>query len=542
MSTAKQIVRRRGDLVSFDGGQTFRAAAGWYGDAAHMGASVTSRELAGWNPVSGSGDSDLLGDRTVLVPRARDLDRNHGIAQSARQTKSDNIVGLGFRLSPTPDYRALGKTKEWAIEFAQVVRSYWREFSETTNCDAAGTHNFLGLTRQVFNGCMLNGDAVALAMWLPSGSSRFATKLQVMESDRLSTPIGRIDGSHMRGGIEIDDLGKPTKYWIRKTHPGDAYIGILPDAMQWEPVPAETPWGRKRVIHVADLDRAGQHRGKPDLSAVLAQFKMLDHYQRTTVQAAVVQAMIAAFIETPMDSTALAQLFGGDINSEEFKTYLTRKNEYRVKLQGGAVVPMFPGDKMTAFTPSQPTGVYGPFVENVLRHISAGLDVPLELLLKDFSKINYSGARSMLLEAWRFFVGRRKWLTDFWATPVYELFLEEIVNAGLVEAPDFYEHRFAYSCCKWIGSGKGWVDPQKEAQAAETRMRNYLTTLEDECAEQGRDWEEVLEQRAAERAKMAELNLPLPEVLESRQPLDLQEAETADDEAPGKAAPGGPDE
>ena len=35
-----------------------------------------------------------------------------------------------------------------------------------------------------------------------------------------------------------------------------------------------------------------------------------------------------------------------------------------------------------------------------------------------------------------------------------------------------------------------------------------VTTLEDECAEQGRDWEDVLEQQATERRKRAELGLP----------------------------------
>jgi lambda family phage portal protein len=537
----------RGDLVSVDGGRTWRAggATGWYGDSAHMGASQISRELAGWSPVAGSGDSDLLWDLGALVPRARDLDRNHGIAQGARQTKTDNIVGVGYRLSPTPDYRALSRDKVWAMEYSRQVRAAWRPWAETPACDAAGTQNFHGLTRQVFNGCMLNGAAVALPLWLPSPRSPYATKLQVMEADRLSTPVGRMDGQYMRGGVEIDDYGKPLAFWVRKAHPGDAYIGVLPNLVQWERIEAETVWGRKRVIHVADLDRAGQHRGKPDLSAVLTQFKMLDHYQRTEIQAAVVQAMVAAFIETPMAPESLATLFGGDVTSPEFQSYLAQKNEYRVALKGAAVLPLFPGDKMSPFTPTRPNGVYGQFVDNVLGHIAVGLNMPPELLTKNFSKMNYSSARAALMEAWRFFIGRRKWLVDLWATPVYELWLEEAINAGLIEGvtpEQYYANRYAFSSCKWIGPGRGWIDPVKEATASKIRMENYLSTLEMECAEQGLDWEEVLEQRAAERALMGELHLPLPEVMQANRPLDLETAETADQEEPDKAAPGGPEE
>jgi len=81
----------------------------------------------------------------------------------------------------------------------------------------------------------------------------------------------------------------------------------------------------------------------------------------------------------------------------------------------------------------------------------------------------------------------------------------------LVDAPDFYENKYAYTRCKWIGPGRGWVDPVKEAQACQIRMEIGLSTLENECASQGLDWEEVLEQRAREKAKLVELGLILGE-------------------------------
>lgn len=530
-------------MASRDGGQTWQALGGfgYYYDSPYQGASLVSRELQGWNPVAGSADSDLLYDINTLVPRARDLDRNHGIASGARQTKLDNVVGIGLRLAPTPDYRALGKDKAWAMEWGRKVKSLWRPWAETTACDCQNTSTFTGLTRIVFSGCMLNGESLALPMWLPSDRTPFATKLQVIESDRLSTPIGRIDGQYMRGGIQIDDYGKPLSYWIRKAHPGDAYIGVLPQVVQWENISSETPWGRKRVLHIHDQDRIGQHRGKPDLTSVLTQFKMLDHYQKTEIQAAVVQAMVAAFIETPLDSQTMATMLGGDVDSPEFISYLKQKNEYRVNLKGAAVLPLFPGDKMTPFSPTRPNSAYGPFTGNVLKHIAAGLNMPYELLLKDFSQTNYSSARAALLEAWRFFIGRRKFLVDAWATPVYELWLEEAIDSGLIEAPNFYQNRFAYSRAKWIGPGRGWVDPVKEAQGAALRMDNYMSTLEAECAEQGLDWEEVLEQVAAERAAMAELHLPMREVVASRQPLQVEQAEALDNEKPGQSPAEGPD-
>ena len=49
----------------------------------------------------------------------------------------------------------------------------------------------------------------------------------------------------------------------------------------------------------------------------------------------------------------------------------------------------------------------------------------------------------------------------------------------------------------------------KEAQAAQIRMEAGLSTLQDECAEQGNDWQEVLEQQARETAMRRELGLPV---------------------------------
>ena len=39
-------------------------------------------------------------------------------------------------------------------------------------------------------------------------------------------------------------------------------------------------------------------------------------------------------------------------------------------------------------------------------------------------------------------------------------------RAGVIDAPDVYTKRYAYSRCRFIFGGRGWVDPVKEAEAA----------------------------------------------------------------------------
>ena len=119
-------------------------------DTAHRAASLRTRELSSWMPPLGSADSDLLSELPTMVSRSRDLVRNHGVAAGAIQTLVDNVIGTGLRLASLPDYRALGKSKEWADEWARIVETEWRSWAESTDCDAAGALTFASMTALVF--------------------------------------------------------------------------------------------------------------------------------------------------------------------------------------------------------------------------------------------------------------------------------------------------------------------------------------------------------------------------------------------------------
>jgi lambda family phage portal protein len=474
-------------------------------DTSYAGASLVPKELSSWMPPLQPADADLLPDLAMLTARSRDLTRNHGIAASGIRTLTDNIVGYTLRLSAWPDYVALGKTKEWADNWARQTESVWRTWSNSTSCDSCGLQTLAGLTTLTFRSALLNGDAIALALWQPKRTG-FATTIQLVESDRLANPDWRQVNSRIRGGIETDAQGRPIAYYIRRN--SSFYIDswgmtdVYGYTNDYERVPATTSWGRRRVIHVFEPDRVGQTRGEPLYAPLLEQFKMFDHYQRVELQSAIVNGLVAAIIQTPMDPAALAELMGGDPEG-----YLSRKNEYRTYLRGGAVIPLFPGDQMQPFAPARPASQYPEFVTTVLRHIASGLNIPYELLVKDFSQTTYASARASIEEARRMFLARRASFAQKWMQPIYELWLEEAVDKGLVDAPDFYNKRAYYQRAKWIGPGRSAIDPLKEVEAANRRIATGLSTLEVECAEYGLDWQDVQEQRATEIARQRALGL-----------------------------------
>ena len=512
--------------------------------AAHRGA-ATGRDdhyLTQWHPGLGSADADLLADLPSLTARSRDLGRNNGLMAGAMQTQRDNIVGSVLRLSASPEYRLLGITREQAREWGNTVEPRFRSWGDTTECDAQRTSTLLGIAHQALTGSMLNGDAIVLPLWLPRRDSRWSTRLLVVESDRLSTPPWMAANPSVRAGIETDQYGAPVAYHIQRYHPGDlcgSYAVHTGGFQQWERIPAFTAWGRRRVIHLHDKDRTGQSRGKPLVSAVIRDFKMAGDYSSNELQASVANSLVAAFLESDLSQEASQSLFGEKPRDE----WNTSVDEARGSLQSlrhlkpGAIIPLPVGARLSSYSPGRPNAAFEAFMLAVLRHIAAGMNMSYELLLKDFSKTNYSSARATLLEVWRYFSGRRRWLADVLLRPVYELWLEEAVNAGEVEAPDFYANAYAWSRCRFIFGGRGWVDPVKEAQASVLRMNAGLTTLEQECAEQGADYEEVLDQLAIEKSMKEARGLSTEPVSAVRRSgLSASEAPLADDEKEEGAA------
>ena len=482
------------------------------GAEAFQASSQSHPDLRRWSPFPGSADSDLLPELGRISSRSRDLVRNHGIASGARQTQLDNIVGCGLRLSAKPNWKVLKRDRKWAEEWGNNVEAWYQTWWNTTTCDVAETLTGDGLATQSFNGAFVNGEALTLPLWMPERGYRFSTCLQNVEADRLSNPNHGPNTDRLRGGIEIDGYGKPLAYHIRSVHPGEVFFAsrsfiFTQGAIgKWDRIPAVTDWGRKRVIHLHDKERSGQSRGIPALAAVMRQFKVLGDFTTAELKAAASNALVAMVIESSIEQEGIVNLLSQD--AEALKKYtegLSTDKRSAIDYQGAMILPVPMGTKISSVSPGRPSSSFEPFVTTLLRHIGAGLNIPYELLLKDFSKTNYSSARAALNEAWRFFRGRRKWMASYWYAPVYALWLEEAVNAGIVDAPDFYENWEAYCRCFWIGDGRGYVDPLKEQQASRGRMEDSTSTLELECAEQGLDWEEMLEQQARELQRRKEL-------------------------------------
>jgi capsid protein len=83
---------------------------------------------------------------------------------------------------------------------------------------------------------------------------------------------------------------------------------------------------------------------------------------------------------------------------------------------------------------------------------------------------------------------------------IFQAWLKEYKLITGIHCGDDLEH-------SWFWDGFEHVDPGKEANAIDIKLKNGTTTYAAEYAKQGRDWEAEFQQAAKERQRMAELGL-----------------------------------
>lgn len=492
-------------------------------------ADLYGQHMAAWQPMLLSPDAELNMYRDRIVSRARDMVRNDGWASGAVTRILDNAIGHLLRPIPKPDYRLLATSTgikafdhDWSKEYSRAVDALWRSWTLNDMgryCDATRNNTFSQLMRLALRHKLIDGDALAVLLWLPNrvgrGKASYCTAIQLVDPDRLSNPQLRFDQHSMRGGIEIDQWGAAKYYHIRRAHLGDWFSAA--ESQIWDKVPRETSWGRPIVVHDYDTDRASQHRGGSGIFApVLQRLKMLVKYDSVELDAAVINAIFSAYVVSPYDRELLTDALDDSEHSLPF--YQEQRKAFHdtssVMLGNSRIPLMFPGEDIKAVSANHPASNFHAFESAILKNVATGLGLSAQQVSNDWSDVNYSSARAALLEAWKTLSRRRAEFSDSFAGPIRAAWLEEVhevddlpLPAG---APDFASFRGAYSRCRWMGPGRGWIDPVAEKQGAVIGMDAALSTLEDETAEQGLDYEEVLEQRRYELELFDEYKIPRP--------------------------------
>lgn len=478
-----------------------------------------SRELASWSPALISPDSTINPVKDIVDARSRDFVVSDGYALGSMTTHKDSVVGSQFKLNLNPNHKILRLDEKWAEEFQEEVESLFSLYAESLGNwpDAARINNFTDLIRLGVGVHFMSGEIVGSAEWITNSRRPYRTAIQMIESDRLCNPNDQEDSETLRKGIERNKYGERIAYHFRSGYVNDPYIDSK--SYKWVRVPAETRFGRKRIIHIHEQIRPDQSRGISEMVAVLKQMRMTQRFQDVSLQQAVLQATYAATIESELPPEAVYNQLGQGGTTEWAKQFLNQVAQYsgsakNLHIDGVKIPHLYPGTKFNLLNAGSPTGVGDTFEESLLRHTAAGLGLSYEEFSKDYTKTNYSSARAANNNTDKYMKSKKKSIADRFASNIFMLWFEEALNRGdfttvTRRMPNFYEglNREAYTRCSWIGSTRGQIDELKETQAAVLRVEAGLSTYEQEMARGGQDFREVFAQRKREKDLMEKLGI-----------------------------------
>lgn len=488
------------------------------------GASHTRRALKSFFPNSGSPNEDINFNNYTLRQRSRMLYMAAPVATAAINTNRTKIVGTGLTLKSTIEKSVLGISPEAAKEWQRKTEAEFRLWSsKKQNCDALGINNFEGLEQLCLKSWLLSGDVfVLIKRYKSTPTNPYTLRLHIIEADRISTPadyrngysVATINegtvpdgkpgaGNKIYDGVEIDSSGQIVAYYICNTYP----YQITAENAEWIRV---TAYGEKtglpNILHIMDSERPDQYRGVPYLAQVIEPLLQLRRYTESELMAALVQSFFTAWIVTNTNQSEIPinEVGGGDIagvpgeNPTE-ENISESENEY--EMGPGTVTHLAEGETVQFGNPNIPTAGFETFVKTLCRLVGAALEIPYDVLIKEFDS-SYSASRGALLEAWEAFKMRRKWFVDDFCQPVYEIWLAEAVATGRVKAPGFFDDplvRLSWSGANWRGPTQGQLDPKKEAQAQILLINKGIKTHEQVTRELGGgDWTENVEQLALE--------------------------------------------
>jgi len=424
---------------------------------------------------TGSADRHLA---STGLGRLREIcrthDRNSGLLHGLLDRAVDNIFGSGpISLRPM--------TGDAASDAAQAA--FFAEITAPEAADAAGRADFSELARTCLRAVWTDGD-ILIADRAGDGAAL------IYEADQIISPRQKGDATgtaRIVQGVELDPYNRPVAFHVagRKTS-GD--FGSVRSEAATTRIPASD------AALAAYRTRTAQTRGVPFLAAALSLFDNLDAYLDAETMAAHINSLLALKITR---EAAEADEDGIDDNDED-STF-----EKVQKFEQGMVFDMPPGEDLAMVTASRPGSNFESYITTACRIVGVAVGFPLELILLDFSKTNYSSSRASLEEARRSFRGWQGFAERQIARPKLDRAIRRAIASGRLPADGrLYQYRIAWP--SW-----GYINPIDDARANQLLVSYGSKSISECIRERGREPGEVFDELAADLKRARELGIPV---------------------------------
>jgi lambda family phage portal protein len=432
---------------------------GKYGALGYRSAKLAAREGRSYN--GGSGDIHMRYDRPQLIRQSRAFYRDNPLYKGMIDTAVDYIIGEGFQLQVQTGRNATNKKIE------QLWKS-WFARPEIKGLLGAGE-----TSQMICREMLICGDTLVI--------KTDKGPLQLIEAEQIAS--SRAGSS--ADGIEKNIYMTPTAYWVSRYRSG--YVNTQ-TAVRYE---------ADKVIFLTCPDRPSSTRGVP---AAQASFPMLHRINDICDSEAIAWQLLSRLAVSVNKKQAGQE--GFNLSREDpNKTSSQAEGDLATRLTELDYALIFWGqddDEIKGIDRNIPGKNFSESLRIFLRILGLPLGLPLELVLLDWTKSNYSQSRAVLEQAFKRFKKIQKKMADFFYTPVFEWKLgqwrktEQLGN--MKDIP--------YS---WIKPTFPWIDQLKEAQARGEAVDRGFMTHSEVCKSRGLDSDEVISAREQEVIKAIEI-------------------------------------
>lgn len=458
-----------------------------------------SRQRYSFGTTAQNIDSQVADNIVDLREQIRKFELENGNVSGAFRRLKKNVVGHGIRLNAeitgdkpeSAEYpRITDPQAEAANDAAEKYFEVWqREADKRMILPFYGSDGIQGIVEHAL---IRDNESLVVGRISKRKDRLIPYCLEVLETDRLQTPPKLIGDPRVKNGIRFDDEGAPETYYVLKDHPGNTITAAFKDS-DYEEIPAYFPNGAKKVMFLFSPIRPEQTRAVSLIASALKDIQDADRYMDAEKLGALEDACLVGTVTTEDPA-------GWDTESSG-KTQYDRIHEF----SPNEIKYLYPGEKFELHRPERPGTQFDSFLNQIWRGPANALDVPPEVFLQKWGGMNYSNARTVLLQFYATCRERQRFLVNNLCYHVYDNVFQHFVAKGLVKAPSFYARKHDWLAHSWISPGWQWVDPAKEATGKETEVNLGTDTISDIILSQGKDPRVTLERRAKEKKYIKQL-------------------------------------
>lgn len=446
-------------------------------------ASMSPESLRHWRGADNlSADAELLPSvRKTVVSRSRFEAANNGTLAGMLQTLADDTIGTGPRLQLFFDDPEYDLDRDDSRERASLQRREirFRKYAKAIRLPAKLRLARLAKAR--------DGEVFFQKVINPRLSGVNKIDFVLYETEQVGSNTDKdVEDFYKNGvpkevdGILFDRAGNPDKYRFWRIHPGAINgVGALTDFYL---VPAEN------VIHYANFTRPGQHRGFPEIASSLTVFNDLRRYANAVVSAAETAADISLMLETDTIPDPEDYDLSDELNDQGKRVRQLRFTDV-VPIAKNSGVALPEGWKANQLKAEQPTSTYTAFYDAKVNEAARGLSMPFNVAKGNSSGYNYASGRLDHQVYYRKITIERREIEE----TVLDAVFDSWETIDRLCFPEDYDFDFSTDH-SWMWDGFAHVDPAKESSAQASRLASGTSTLQEECAAQGKDYEVVLRQ------------------------------------------------